>query len=75
MLIMASHATSLTKMCAPSVLFANQAALAVHNAQRYQQLEEAQDRMITAEAVAYIGLMSSEWGHDVNQKPLVLTTT
>ncbi len=55
-------------------LFAAQAALAVQNAQRYHELENARDRAFATEAVAWMGLIGSEWTHDVNQKTFSIAT-
>lgn len=55
-------------------LFAAQAALAVQNAQRYRALENARDRTFATEAVAWMGLIGSEWTHAINQKTFGFAT-
>lgn len=55
-------------------LFAAQAALAVQNAQRYRDLEHARDRAFATEAVAWMGLIGSEWTHAINQKTFGFAT-
>jgi GAF domain-containing protein len=55
-------------------LFAAQAALAVQNAQRYRALENARDRAFATEAVAWMGLIGSEWTHAINQKTFGFAT-
>lgn len=47
---------------------AAQAAIAIQNAQRYQELERTKGDLIATEAVAWIGLFGSTWAHSVAQK-------
>jgi GAF domain-containing protein len=47
---------------------ANQAAIAIQNAQRYDELERTKGNLVATEAVAWIGLFGSSWAHSVTQK-------
>jgi GAF domain-containing protein/AmiR/NasT family two-component response regulator len=47
---------------------ATQAAIAIQNAQRYDELEQAKDALAATEAVAWMGLFGSSWAHGVTQK-------
>lgn len=47
---------------------ANQAAIAIQNAQRYNELAQTKGNLDAAEAVAWIGLFGSSWAHSVTQK-------
>jgi signal transduction histidine kinase len=61
---------------------ANDAAIAIHNAERYAQLEiayaqletanrelqETRDRMSASQAVAWLGIQGADWKHTINQK-------
>ncbi len=54
---------------------AQQAAIAIHNAMRYEELEKAyqalektRDRLVASEAVAFLGLLGADWQHTINQK-------
>lgn len=47
---------------------ANQAAIAIQNAQRYNELALTKGNLDAAEAVAWIGLFGSSWAHSVTQK-------
>lgn len=47
---------------------AHDAVIAIRHAQHYQELKDARDRIITAEAIAGMGLIGSEWAHHINQK-------
>jgi signal transduction histidine kinase len=47
---------------------ARQAAIAIQNAKQYEALREAQDELLTAGAIAWMGLFGSEWSHTVAQK-------
>jgi GAF domain-containing protein/CheY-like chemotaxis protein len=47
---------------------ATQAAIAIQNAQRYDELEQAKDALAVTEAVAWMGLFGSSWAHGVTQK-------
>jgi GAF domain-containing protein/CheY-like chemotaxis protein len=47
---------------------AAQAAIAIQNAQRYEELERTKGHLVATEAVAWIGLFGSSWAHSVAQK-------
>jgi GAF domain-containing protein/ActR/RegA family two-component response regulator len=47
---------------------ANQAAIAIQNAQRYDELARTRSSLDATEAVAWIGLFGSSWAHSVTQK-------
>jgi signal transduction histidine kinase len=47
---------------------ANQAAIAIQNAQRYDELARTKGNLDATEAVAWIGLFGSSWAHSVTQK-------
>jgi GAF domain-containing protein/AmiR/NasT family two-component response regulator len=47
---------------------AAQAAIAIQNARRYEDLERARDDLAATEAVAWMGLFGSSWAHGVLQK-------
>lgn len=47
---------------------ANQAAIAIQNAQRYDELARTRGHLVATEAVAWIGLFGSSWAHSVTQK-------
>lgn len=47
---------------------AAQAAIAIQNAQRYEELERAKGDLAAIEAVAWMGLFGSSWAHAVTQK-------
>lgn len=54
---------------------AQQAAIAINNATRYEErdkaykdLAEARDRLVASEAVAWLGLFGADWQHTINQK-------
>jgi GAF domain-containing protein len=47
---------------------ANQAAIAIQNARRYEELERTRGNLVATEAVAWIGLFGSSWAHSVTQK-------
>ena len=47
---------------------AAQAAVAIQNARRYDELETTKDDLAATEAVAWIGLFGSSWAHSVTQK-------
>ena len=47
---------------------AAQAAIAIQNAQRYDDLERAKGKLVATEAVAWMGLFGSSWAHSVTQK-------
>jgi GAF domain-containing protein/ActR/RegA family two-component response regulator len=47
---------------------AAQAAIAIQNAQRYDELERTRGEVAAIEAVAWMGLFGSSWAHSVKQK-------
>jgi GAF domain-containing protein len=47
---------------------AAQAAIAIQNAQRYDELERTRGELAAIEAVAWLGLFGSSWAHSVKQK-------
>jgi GAF domain-containing protein len=47
---------------------AAQAAIAIQNAQSYDELERAKGKLAATEAVAWMGLFGSSWAHSVTQK-------
>ncbi len=47
---------------------AAQAAIAIQNAQSYDELERAKGKIAATEAVAWMGLFGSSWAHSVTQK-------
>ena len=46
----------------------DQAAIAIQNARRYDELEQTKDDLAVAEAVAWIGLFGSSWVQGLTQK-------
>jgi GAF domain-containing protein len=47
---------------------AAQAAIAIQNARRYDELKQAKDDLAAAQAIAWMGLFGSSWVHGVTQK-------
>jgi GAF domain-containing protein len=47
---------------------AAQAAIAIQNARRYEELQRTKGNLVATEAVAWIGLFGSSWAHEVAQK-------
>ena len=47
---------------------ADQVAIAIQNARRYHELEQAKNALAATEAVAWMGLFGSSWAHGVTQK-------
>lgn len=47
---------------------AAQAAIAIQNARRYDELERAKDNLAATEAIAWIGLFGSSWAQGLTQK-------
>jgi signal transduction histidine kinase len=61
------HSFTETEVSLLSTL-ATQAAIAIQNARQYEALHEAQDELLAAGAIAWMGLFGSEWSHTVAQK-------
>lgn len=53
---------------------AKHAAIAIQNAKQYEKLQETQDELLAAGAVAWMGLFGSEWSHTVAQKTFSIRT-
>jgi signal transduction histidine kinase len=53
-------------------IFANQAAIAIQNARRYEDLEKTRGELAAIEAVAWMGILGSSWSHGVNQKSFAI---
>ena len=53
---------------------AKHAAIAIQNAKQYEKLQETQDELLAAGAVAWMGLFGSEWSHTVAQKTFSVRT-
>jgi GAF domain-containing protein len=56
-------------------LLARQAAIAIHNAIRYQELQKSYEELertrsslLASQAVAWLGLFGADWQHTINQK-------
>ena len=50
------------------ITLANLAVVAINNTRQYIELNEAKDRNLAAEAVAWLGLFGADWQHTINQK-------
>ena len=53
---------------------AAQAAIAIHNAKQYEELQAKQDELMAAGSIAWMGLFGSEWSHTVAQKTYTIRT-
>ncbi len=51
---------------------AAQAAIAIQNARRYDELERTRDNLAATEAIAWIGLFGSSWAQGLTQKTAAL---
>ncbi len=47
---------------------AKQAAIAIRNAKRYEELEKTKDYLLASQVVAWLGLFGADWQHTINQK-------